>query len=165
MVDGAINWNSELTFELKGGKRILTGNRLPDHPTGKYPIDKSDDAYQYDHNPNSIKEKLFKLELPAHPVAASKASPVTPGAIGVMLTGSLIFNGLDAAGRDAVAHETQDGCLDIRRRAGNTTIIIYPLALMIRTQENTPNLWGMLLTLLALNDIQCYYSWIDLCFL
>ncbi len=117
-VDGAVHWDSELTIELKGDKRILTGNRLPDHPTGKYPIDPSDDAYSYDHNPNAIKEQLFKLQLPASPVAAGKASPVTPGAIGVMLTGSLIFNGLDAAGRDAVAHETQDSCYGHPEKSG-----------------------------------------------
>jgi|GEM_PF-481054 len=110
VVDGAVKWESELTIELKGKDRILTGNRLPDHATGRFPIDPSDDAYRYDRNPNSIKEKLFQVVLPAKPLEASKASPVTPGAIGVMLTGSLIFNGLDAAGRDAVAHETQDGC-------------------------------------------------------
>jgi hypothetical protein len=28
----------------------------------------------------------------------------------VLLTGSALFNALDAAGRDAVAHETQDAC-------------------------------------------------------
>jgi len=32
------------------------------------------------------------------------------GAIGVLLTGAVFFNGLDAEGRDAVAHEIQDAC-------------------------------------------------------
>jgi hypothetical protein len=32
------------------------------------------------------------------------------GPIGVMLTGAVLFNGLDAAGRDAAAHELQDRC-------------------------------------------------------
>ena len=32
------------------------------------------------------------------------------GPIGVMLTGSYFFNALDAAGRDAAAHEVQDAC-------------------------------------------------------
>ena len=32
------------------------------------------------------------------------------GAIGVMLNGVLLFNALDAAGRDGVAHEVQDVC-------------------------------------------------------
>lgn len=110
VVDGSVMWNSQLDIKLAGDKRILTGNRLPEHPTGNYPIDRSDDAYRYDRNPNAIREQLFTLALPANPVAADKPSPVPPGAIGVMLTGSLIFNGLDAMGRDAVAHETQDGC-------------------------------------------------------
>jgi hypothetical protein len=32
------------------------------------------------------------------------------GAIAVLLTGSVVFDGLDAEKRDAVAHETQDAC-------------------------------------------------------
>ncbi|THF77146.1 hypothetical protein [Cohnella fermenti] len=122
VVDGEVHWQSELTIERKGDKRILTGNRLPDHPTGSFPISKSDDAYQYDQNPNSIREQLFRVELPANPTAAKMASPVNSGAIGIMLTGSLIFNGLDASGRDAVAHETQDAVTGTPSKAGNTTI-------------------------------------------
>ncbi|HEX4111108.1 MAG TPA: YHYH protein [Stellaceae bacterium] len=33
-----------------------------------------------------------------------------PGAIGILVTGAVLFNALDAPGRDAVAHETQDKC-------------------------------------------------------
>jgi hypothetical protein len=110
VVDGSVNWDSELVVTRNGDKRVLTGNKLPEHPTGTFPISKSDDAYAYDRNPNRIKEQLYELVLPANPTAASKPSPVNSGAIGVMLTGSVIFNGLDALGRDAVAHETQDGC-------------------------------------------------------
>ena len=50
------------------------------------------------------------LELPANPTLAVEASCVPMGAIGVWLTGSYIFNAVDAEGRDAVAHETQDSC-------------------------------------------------------
>ena len=32
------------------------------------------------------------------------------GPIGVLRTGAVLFNALDAAGRDAVAHEIQDAC-------------------------------------------------------
>ncbi len=119
VVDGSVTWHSELTVELNEDRRVLTGNRLPDHPTGEYPIDPSDDAYAYDRNPNTIKEQLFKLIVPVNPVAAAKPSPVGHGAIGVMLTGSLVFNGLDEMGRDAVAHEVQDGCYGHPEKSGS----------------------------------------------
>jgi hypothetical protein len=110
VVDGEVNWKSELEIKVEGDKRIITGNRVPDHPTGTFPVSKDDDAYQYDRNPNTIKEKMFELVVPANPVPADKPFPLTYGAIGVMLTGSYIFNGLDAQGKDAVAHEVQDSC-------------------------------------------------------
>ncbi|MDF2723676.1 MAG: hypothetical protein K0Q59_3351, partial [Paenibacillus sp.] len=110
VVDGSVHWDSELVVELKGNQRVITGNRLPEHTTGRFPIAPSDDAYQYDRNPNRIKEQMYQVVLPANPVPAPRAEPVSLGAVGVMLTGALIFNGLDAMGRDAVAHETQDSC-------------------------------------------------------
>ncbi|MBO9610346.1 MAG: hypothetical protein J7639_30585, partial [Paenibacillaceae bacterium] len=38
VVDGHVLWNSELTITVEGDKRIVTGNKLPDHPTGNYPV-------------------------------------------------------------------------------------------------------------------------------
>jgi hypothetical protein len=73
-------------------------------------VSRSDDAYTYDRNPNSISEHSFKLVLPANPTAASKPSPLPMGAIGIMTTGSVIFNAVDDMGRDAAAHEIQDKC-------------------------------------------------------
>lgn len=109
-VDGAVNWPSELTFSLEGDTRVVTGNSLPDHPTGVYPVAITDDAYNYDRNPNSIQAIDFRLELPANPQIAETASCLPMGAVGIMLSGSVYFNGLDAAGRDAAAHEIQDNC-------------------------------------------------------
>jgi hypothetical protein len=118
VVDGEVNWTSELEIKVEGDKRIIIGNRVPDHPTGIFPVSKDDDAYQYDRNPNTIKEKMFELVVPVNPVPADKPSPLTYGAIGVMLTGSYIFNGLDAQGKDAVAHEVQDSCYGHPERDG-----------------------------------------------
>jgi hypothetical protein len=89
---------------------VFTGNGLPDHVTGSYPIAATDDAYQYDRNPNSIREQQVQIRLTASPVLAAQASCVGMGAIGIMTSGVVIFNALDAGGNDAVAHEIQDDC-------------------------------------------------------
>jgi hypothetical protein len=110
VVDGAVSWPSQLTISLQGGTRVLSGNYLPTHPTGQYPIAATDDAYLYDRNPNSIAAQTFSLTLPALPGLAAQPRCLPGGSIGVLLTGSPFFNALDAAGRDAVAHELQDAC-------------------------------------------------------
>jgi len=109
VVDGHVSWPSRFTIEKTGDTRTITGNGLPSHPTGAFPVARTDDAYQYDRNPNRISEQTVSLSLPATPGLAGQPS-CAPGAVGVLLTGSLIFNALDAAGRDAVAHELQDAC-------------------------------------------------------
>ena len=53
MVDGAVNWPSEISFTVEGNKRVIRGNGLPWHPTGTYPVSGSDDAYKFDRNPNT----------------------------------------------------------------------------------------------------------------
>lgn len=110
VVDGAINWDSEFEIVLSGNTRQLIGNALPNHPTGVYPIASSDDAYNYDRNPHPIEAIDILLELPANPQIAATPSCVGMGAVAIMLTGSVYFNGLDAVGRDAAAHEIQDAC-------------------------------------------------------
>ncbi|MCC7451897.1 MAG: YHYH protein [Anaerolineae bacterium] len=110
VVDGAVNWpNHDLTITLQGDKRIIATNDLPNHPTGIFPIAPSDDAYAYDRNPNKIAAQNFQMELPANPTLLAQPS-CAPGAVGILLSGVSLFNALDAPGRDAVAHETQDGC-------------------------------------------------------
>ncbi len=109
-VDGAILWqNYTFSIEIVGDKRVITGNGLPPHATGIYPVQTSDDAYQYDRNPNSIQQQTITLELPLNPTLAAAPS-CAPGEIGIAITGIPIFNALDAEGRDAVAHEIQDEC-------------------------------------------------------
>ena len=109
-VDGNVTWPHQFTISVSGGVRTIAGNDLPDHPTGTFPISPSDDAYRYDRNPNSIKPQTIQYSLPATPTLASTPACVPMGAIGVLTTGSLFFNALDAAGHDAVAHELQDTC-------------------------------------------------------
>jgi hypothetical protein len=110
IVDGKVAWpGHNLEVKLVGDRRIISTNDLPNHTTGIFPIARSDDAYQYDRNPNRIAPQKVQIELPANPVLAAQPS-CAPGAVGILLTGSALFNALDAPGRDAVAHETQDGC-------------------------------------------------------
>jgi len=72
--------------------------------TGVYPIASTDDAYSYDRNPNAIKAQTISITLPAPP--RLNASPqCVGGTVGVSLEGPLVFNAVDAGGRDAVAHE------------------------------------------------------------
>lgn len=109
IVDGSVRWPHQLSIELSGATRVVSGNGLPDHPTGVYPVAQSDDAYQYDRNPNTITAGTVQFSMPANPTLAAGPS-CAPGAVGVLLTGSYLFNAVDAGGRDAVAHETQDLC-------------------------------------------------------
>ena len=118
VVDGAITWpQHHLEVQVQGDRRIISTNDQPNHVTGIFPIAPTDDAYQFDRNPNKIGAQNFRIELPATPTLAERPSCV-PGAIGVLLTGTVLFNALDAPGRDAVAHETQDACQGHPERSG-----------------------------------------------
>ncbi len=109
-VDGSVSWPSEISVTRQGNQRIVSANNLPTHTTGNFPIASSDDAYRYDRNPNRIREQDIVLRLPADPQIASSPSCVPMGMIGFALTGVAIYNAVDAAGRDAPAHEIQDSC-------------------------------------------------------
>ena len=108
-VRGSVRWNSVLRISVAGSKLEIAGNGLPSHATGVFPVASSDPAYQYDRNPNSIQARSFSYSLPASPKVASKPSCIA-GPIAVMLTGAVLYDGLDAEGRDAPAHEVQDRC-------------------------------------------------------
>ena len=111
IVDGHVEWDAaSISIEMRGDQRLVVSNGLPDHSTGRFPIDRSSTAYRYDRNPNSIAEQNILLRLPAEPKEAPQASCVPMGMIGIALTGVAIFNALDVAGLDAAAHEVQDAC-------------------------------------------------------
>lgn len=109
VVDGSVTWPGSFTISIQGDQRVFTGNDLPDHPTGTFPVDPSDDAYTVDRNPNSIQEQSITLSLPLTPIASAQPNCVG-GEVGIMLSGVVIFSAFDAEGRDAVAHEVQDNC-------------------------------------------------------
>lgn len=99
--------------------RLVEGNGLPvETPTGNFPIAQNDPAFQIDRNPNPIDEQNVVLRLPMMPEFAASPSCVPMGMIGVALNGVAIYNALDAAGRDAVAHEVQDLCSGHPQGAG-----------------------------------------------
>jgi hypothetical protein len=109
VVDGSVTWPGSFTVSLQGDQRIFAGNDLPDHTTGNFPISSSDDAYAYDRNPNSIRQKSIALSLPANPTAASQPNCIG-GEVGIMLSGVVLFSAFDAEANDAPAHEVQDAC-------------------------------------------------------
>ena len=109
-VDGSVAWPSAITITVEGEQRVVRGNGLPVHATGTYPIALTDDAWSYDRNPNPIRAQNVMVRLSATPVFAAEPSCLPMGAIGVLTTGSVFYNALDAAGLDGVAHEIQDGC-------------------------------------------------------
>jgi hypothetical protein len=112
VVRGSRQWGSAShTFTVEGATRVLTTNDLPrGEPTGDFPIARSDPAYAYDHNPNSISAQSVTLRVPAAPTAAPAPSCTGLGPIGVTADGVLLYNALDDGGRDAGAHEIQDSC-------------------------------------------------------
>lgn len=111
-VTGNVGWPSAAyTNTIAGDSRIITTVDLPQNDTtGIFPIARTDPAYQFDTNPNHIATQTITLTLPANPSTAESPSCVGLGYIGVLNNGVLLFNALDDAGRDAVAHETQDTC-------------------------------------------------------
>ncbi|TAL27281.1 MAG: YHYH protein [Alphaproteobacteria bacterium] len=109
-VQGDVAWpNSKLTVSVENGARVVRANDLPKHNTGVYPVQQNDPAYQYDRNPNTIREQNVLFYLPLNPEEAQYPS-CTGGAVGFSLSGAWIFNSVDGEGRDAVAHEIQDKC-------------------------------------------------------
>ena len=109
-VEGKVSWAHRLTITRENDKRRVAGNNLPNHSTGEFPIGRSTKAYRYDPNPNPIGAQDILIEWPAVPTLAENASCVPLGLIGMLLTGAVFFNALDANGQDGVAHEIQDEC-------------------------------------------------------
>jgi hypothetical protein len=108
IVPGDVMWNPKFTVAKQGGNRVFSTNDLPNHGTGIYPIGRDTEAYKYDRNPNSISKQSISFSVPADPVMGKPAC--MPGSVGVLLSGSVLFNPLDEPGRDAVAWEIQDNC-------------------------------------------------------
>jgi YHYH protein len=111
-VNGRIHW-PEGSYEVTivGDHRVIKFNDLPrTDPTGIFPIESSDPAYEYDQNGNHIAKQSFDWKLPLHPKAAKTPGCTPGGPIGVLKDGVALFNALDGEGRDAGAHEVLDVC-------------------------------------------------------
>lgn len=107
-INGNVSWQPNITMTIKDGKRVISTNSLPSHKTGIFPVQRSDPAYQYDANPNTISAQSLVYTLTEAP---SYGAPQCMGMeTGVMTTGAALFNGFDAEGRDAAAWEVQDSC-------------------------------------------------------
>ncbi|WOF73886.1 hypothetical protein QMT40_001524 [Parvibaculaceae bacterium PLY_AMNH_Bact1] len=117
-VDGNVIHLSELEIAVSGARRLITGNALPDHPTGRFPISRSDDAYFYDRNPNAIRAHAYSVSFPVNPSIVARPSCLPMGPIGIMLTGAVLFNALDARGENALAHEILDDCQGHPQQSG-----------------------------------------------
>jgi len=113
-VSGSVPWTSTFSVTVHDAMHHnINGNGLLRHNTGTFPIKpppNPDPVYQYDKNPNAISALVIGWQLPLAPVVAPSPTCTRGGAIGVLLTGSRLFNASDADGRDAVAHEVQDAC-------------------------------------------------------
>ena len=112
VVAGSVAWPTAsftIALNASGTARNVSTNDLPNHNTGTFPISSTDPAYKYDQNPNHIGSQAILYSLNANPTLGTRTC-LPMGPIGITLTGSLLFNALDAAGRDAVAHEVQDLC-------------------------------------------------------
>ncbi len=110
-VDGDVAWpNASFQIIKQGDVRRFITNDLPTiHNTGVFPIAASDDAAQVDRNPSSITEQDYTIELDATPEVNAEPS-CTGGEVGFLKSGVVLFNAVDAGGRDAVAYEVQDSC-------------------------------------------------------
>ncbi len=108
-VEGSMTWNSVFNVQLDGdGHRIITGNALPDHNTGVFPIDPASIAYKYDRNRNNIIAHEILYVFPEIPQVAAAPSCVTYGPSGISLSGSVIYHGASTLANDAAAHEILD---------------------------------------------------------
>ena len=111
-VGGSILWPAaDHALTVSGDRLMMRGNGLPlDQPTGRFPIQRSDSVYKYDTNPNRIAAQQLAFAIPARPAKAATPSCLPMGMIGFSNTGVALYDALDAAGRDAAAHEIQDHC-------------------------------------------------------
>ncbi|MCA9347355.1 YHYH protein [Candidatus Saccharibacteria bacterium] len=111
-VEGNVKWSdAKISISISGSQRNITTNDFPNnHGTGIFPILRTDPAYQYDTNPNTIKSQNVVVSLPKDPTFSNNPTCVPMGAIGYMTNGVELYNALDDQGRDAAAHEIQDNC-------------------------------------------------------
>jgi hypothetical protein len=112
-VTGSDSWASTFTSTIANAVRSISGNGLPGHTTGIFPIKNATNplAFQYDQNPNSITTNTVAWSgLSTNPTVNATPTCLGGGAVGVFVTGARMFAAFDAKGRDARAWEVTDAC-------------------------------------------------------
>ncbi len=111
IVEGSVEWTSYYKSMASGSTLQVGSNGLPNHLTGTFPVSSSTEAGQpqYHPNPGSISAKRLYADLPLNPTYSATPNCIG-GIVGFLFTGALLFNALDADGRDAVANEMTDQC-------------------------------------------------------
>ena len=102
--------NAEFTITTTKERRVVKGDGFPvGVPTGIFPVQTRDPAYQYDRNPNHITAQDISFSVPRNPAPAKSAS-CTYKEVGITLDGVQVHGALDSIGRDELAYEIQDVC-------------------------------------------------------
>lgn len=112
-VQGENSWEDQAVYResTQEDTRVLTTNKVPARgTTGNFPIASSDPAYEYDHNPGRVSVSPSTVVVDRTPAKAASPSCLPMGAIGIAVNGVLLYNPLDARGKDARAHEMLDSC-------------------------------------------------------
>ena len=110
-VQGSHTMSSSFSYSVSGSTMTVSGNDIPIHPVGTFPIANTDPMHPYDGNPNTIlSTQTISWSIPANPSVASTPR-CTSGTVGFLVTGARLFNASDAENRDAGAWEGQDSCI------------------------------------------------------
>ena len=109
-VRGLNLFSGRLRIATSWNKRFVSGNGLPiGASTGTFPVRKTDPAFYYDSNPNSVTAQDISFSLPLHPVLAQAPSCIYKR-VGITLDGVELDGPLDSSGRDENAYELTDAC-------------------------------------------------------
>jgi hypothetical protein len=138
-VRGDVAWpQASLATEVRGADRRITTMGVPiGHGTGTFPVATDDPAFAYDRNPNRIQARTSESTIPAHPELAAEPTCLGLGPIGVLTDGVVLFNALDAGGRDAAAHEVLDACDGHPERSGTYHPHTVPSCVLAATSESS----------------------------
>jgi hypothetical protein len=69
---------AQCSITIKGDKRIIQSNGIPEHQVGSFPNRR---------NPNAITEQSYLYQVPLHPAVANTATPLVRQPFGVALNG------------------------------------------------------------------------------
>jgi hypothetical protein len=110
VIAGEVLWEADSRIVLAQDVRRIVTNSLPAHPTGEFPVSPEDPAFEVDPNPHSIASRDIQVEVPVLPRVLVEPKCLSPGLIGVLLSGAPLYGPLDEQGRDAMAYPLLDAC-------------------------------------------------------